>query len=260
MEIIIQSTRAAASKLAALNIARLVQAKPNAVLGLATGSTPLMLYTELIRLHREEGLDFSKVRTFNLDEYCDLPPEDPNSYRFFMNENLFKHINIDIANTRVPDGLVQGAEILRHCEKYEEDIRAAGGIDLQVLGIGTNGHIGFNEPGTSLASRTHFTTLTESTRKSNAPYFGGLEAMPYYALTMGIGTIMDVREVVLLAFGESKAEAIAGAAEGALTASNPASSLQMHPSATMFLDTAAAARLVRRDYYEWTFAHKPDWQ
>jgi len=260
MEIIIQPIAVEASKLAALAIARTVKAKPNTVLGLATGNTPLMLYKELIRLHREEGLDFSQVRTFNLDEYCGLAPEDPNSYRYFMNENLFRHINIDLANTHVPDGLVKGADIPRHCSEYEATIRAVGGIDLQVLGIGTNGHIGFNEPGSSLASRTRLKTLTEATRNANAPNFANLDEVPTHAITTGIGTIMDARQVLLLAFGGSKAEAVAGAVEGAVTASNPASILQMHPTATMFLDGTAASRLARRDYYDWVYANKPDWK
>ena len=260
MEIIIQPTVIEASKLAAAAIARAVKAKPNAVLGLATGNTPLMLYKELIRLHREEGLDFSQVRTFNLDEYCGLAPDDRNSYRFFMNENFFKHVNIDLANTHVPDGLVKGADIPRHCSEFEDRIRAVGGLDIQLLGIGVNGHIGFNEPGSSLASRTRLKTLTVATRNVNAPNFASLDEMPFHALTMGIATIMDARQVFLLAFGESKAEVVAGAVEGAITASNPASILQMHPATTMFLDTAAASRLTRCDYYNWIYANKPDWK
>ena len=261
MEIIIQDSLEETSRLAADHVARLIRNKPNAVLGLATGNTPLHLYKELIRLHREEGLDFSNVTSFNLDEYLGLAPEHPCSYRHYMNENFFKHINIRLENTHVPDGLCVGEAIPGHCADYEAAIQAAGGLDLQILGIGSDGHIGFNEPSSSLASRTRIKTLTENTRRDNAFSFGGnIEMVPLHVLTMGIGTIMEAKQILLLAFGEAKAAAIAAAAEGSITASNPASILQMHPCAQVFLDAQSASRLEREDYYRFIFLEKPDWQ
>ena len=250
MEIIIQPTPEAASLLAARHLARLIREKPNAVLGLATGHTPLALYRELIRLHREDGLDFSRVTTFNLDEYVGLPPAHPASYHAFMQEHLFAHVNVSPSRIHIPDA----------CRAYEEAIRAAGGIDLQLLGIGGDGHIGFNEPSSSLASRTRIKTITERTRRDNAYAFATPDAMPHHVLTMGVGTIMDARQVLLLAFGAKKADAIAAALEGPITAMNPASILQMHPVAKYLLDEPAAAKLTRLDYYRWVYDGKPDWQ
>jgi glucosamine-6-phosphate deaminase len=260
MEIIIQSDAEAASKLCARYIARLVRRKPNAVLGLATGSTPLRLYAELIRLHREEGLDFSQVRTFNLDEYVGLGPDHPASYAYFMRKNLFDHINVPPGNVHIPSGTVPGEETEAYCERYEEEIRRAGGIDLQVLGIGGDGHIGFNEPASSLASRTRIKTLTARTRADNAPFFDSPDQVPHHVLTMGIGTILDAREAILLAFGEGKAAAVAASVEGPVSASVPASSLQLHCHARFLLDEASASRLTRQEYYRWVFDHKPAWQ
>lgn len=260
MEVIIQRDAAAASVLAAGVVARLVKAKPDAVLGLATGGTPGLLYAELIRRHCEEGLDFSAVRTFNLDEYLGLAPDHPASYHHFMRENLFRHINIREENTHIPSGLVEGPQVPRACEVYEEMIRGAGGIDLQILGIGSDGHIGFNEPGSSLASRTRIKTLTRRTREDNARYFSSADEVPQHVITMGIGTIMESRKVLLLAFGANKAAAVAGAVEGPLTAANPASMLQMHPQAKFFLDEASSVDLQRSDYYRWVFENKPAWQ
>lgn len=258
MEVIIQPDSETASVLGARHIAALVRRKPDAVLGLATGSTPLPLYRELIRLHREEGLDFRNVRTFNLDEYLGLTPDHPASYRYFMRENLFQHINVAEANIHIPDGLA--SDVPNTCRLYEEAIAAAGAIDLQVLGIGGDGHIGFNEPGSSLASRTRIKTLTRRTREDNARFFSSPEDVPHHVITMGIGTIMDARSVVLLAFGSSKAQAVAAAVEGPLSASVPASILQMHPEAKALLDEAASENLVRGEYYRWVYAHKPAWQ
>jgi glucosamine-6-phosphate deaminase len=236
----------------------LVREKPDAVLGLATGSTPLLLYRELVRLHREGGLDFRRVTTFNLDEYIGLSPQQPQSYYSFMWENLFKHINISRKKVHLPDGLAK--DIPAFCARYEERIRAAGGIDLQVLGIGTDGHIGFNEPGSSLASRTRIKTLTARTRRDNARFFGSEKEVPHHVITMGIGTIMEARQCLVLAFGANKARAIAGAAEGPLTAMNPASILQMHPAAKVCLDEKAAAKLKKAEYYRWVYENKPEWQ
>ena len=259
MEIIIQPNPGAGAMLAAHVIAQLVRRKPDCVLGLATGSTPLGTYRELIRMHRENGLDFSRVTTFNLDEYVGLAEEHPQSYRSFMSEHFFKHINIDAVRTHVPDGMA--ADIPAECTRYEADIKAAGGIDLQLLGIGTDGHIGFNEPSSSLASRTRIKTLTERTRADNARFFdNALANVPRHCITMGVGTIMASREVLMLAFGANKADAVAAAVEGPVTAMNPASVLQMHPVAKCITDEDAASELARHDYYRWVYANKPNWQ
>ncbi len=258
MEIVIQPTAEAASIVAARIVAQLVRRKPDAVLGLATGSTPLPMYRELVRMHREDGLDFARVRTFNLDEYVGLAHEHPQSYHAFMHENVFRHINVPRENIRIPNGLA--ADVPAECAAFEEAIRAAGGIDLQVLGIGTDGHIGFNEPSSSLASRTRIKTLTERTRSDNARFFGSAEEVPIHVITMGVGTIMDARQVLMLAFGERKAKAIADAVEGPVMAMNPASILQMHPVAKCLIDEPAAAKLARLEYYRWVHEHKPRWQ
>jgi glucosamine-6-phosphate deaminase len=258
MEIIIQPTPEAASLIAANIIANLVRDKPNCVLGLATGGTPILMYRELARRHRGETLDFARVTTFNLDEYVGLPPEHPQSYHAFMHEHLFRHVNIADKNIHIPNGLAKS--IPAECAAFEAAIRGAGGIDLQVLGIGTDGHIGFNERSSSLASRTRIKTLTEQTRRDNARYFGSPEDVPMHVITMGVGTIMEARQVLLLAFGENKAQAVAAAVEGPISAMNPASILQMHPVAKALLDEPAAAQLTLGDYYRWVYAHKPDWQ
>ena len=258
MELIVQPTPAEASLIAARHVARVVREKPTAVMGLATGATPLTLYRELVRMHRKEGLDFGGVTTFNLDEYLGLAPAHPASYHAFMREHFFAHVNVDPARIHIPDGLA--SDVPAYCQGYEDAIRAAGGIDLQVLGIGTDGHIGFNEPSSSLASRTRIKTLTPRTRRDNVASFGRPENVPFHVITMGVGTIMDAREVMLLAFGAKKAAAIAAAVEGPISAMSPASILQMHPVAKCIVDEAAAARLARIDYYRWVYAQKPDWQ
>lgn len=258
MEIVIQPTPNAASLIAAHIVANLVRDKPDCVLGLATGSTPLAMYHELVRMHRDEGLDFSRVTTFNLDEYVGLPPEHPQSYHAFMRENLFQHINVPTDRIHIPNGMAN--DVPAECARYETAIRATGGIDLQVLGIGTDGHIGFNERSSSLASRTRIKTLTAQTRHDNARFFGSPEDVPMHVITMGVGSIMDTRQVLLLAFGENKARAIAEAVEGPITAMNPASILQMHPVAKALLDEPAAAKLAHADYYRWVYNNKPNWQ
>ena len=258
MEVIIQKDAAAAASLAARLIADTIRAKPNAVLGLATGRTMENLYGLLADMHRTEGLDFAKVRTFNLDEYLGLAPDHPQSYHHFMWENLFRHLNIAPENVHIPDG--NAKDIPGFCAAYEQRIRDAGGIDLQVLGIGTDGHIGFNEPTSSLASRTRIKTLTPQTRRDNARFFASLDEVPTHCITMGIGTIMEARHNLMLAFGANKAHAIAEAVEGPITAINPASILQMHPDAKFCLDTDAAAELQRVDYYRWVYDNKPEWQ
>ncbi len=254
MEIIIQATAKEAAESAARLIAKHIRSKPDAVLGLATGSTPQPLYLALIAMK----LDWSRVTTFNLDEYIGLPREHPQTYHSFMWENLFRHTNIRAENVNIPDG--NAANIPAHCREYEELIRSAGGIDIQVLGIGSDGHIGFNEPTSSLASRTRIKTLTKQTRDDNARFFGSSEEVPKHVITMGIGTIMEARQNLLLAFGQNKAKAIAGAVEGPVTAVNPASALQMHPVTKVFLDDAAASELERGDYFRWVLENKPDWQ
>lgn len=258
MEIIIQLTPEAASKVAARIVAKLLHEKPHSVLGFATGNTPLGMYRELVRMHREEKLDFSRVTTFNLDEYVGLAPDHPASYHSFMWENLFRHINVPKQCVHIPDGMAK--DVPHFCKHYEESIRAADGIDLQVLGIGTDGHIGFNEPSSSLASRTRIKTLTPQTRRDNAAFFGSEDKVPYHVITMGVGTIMESRQLLLLAFGERKAQAVAAACEGPITAMNPASILQMHPVAKVVLDEAAASKLTKSDYYRWVYERKPAWQ
>ena len=254
MEIIIQPTAEAATGIAARLMGRLLREKPNAVLGLATGSTPQPLYRELVQMK----LDWRRVTCFNLDEYVGLSPAHPASYHSFMRENLFRHVNIPEKNVHIPDGMA--GDVPAFCERYEKQIRAAGEIDLQLLGIGSEGHIGFNEPTSSLTSRTRIKTLTERTRKDNARYFGGEAQAPHHVITMGIGTIMEARHCLLLAFGKKKAHAIAGAVEGPITAMNPASALQLHPHVTVCLDEAAASGLKLKRYYRWVFENKPDWQ
>lgn len=254
MEIIIQPTPEAATRIAARVVACLLWEKPNAVLGLATGSTPLLLYRELIRMK----LDWRRVKTFNLDEYIGLPEAHPQSYHSFMWENLFRRVNIPKQNVYIPDG--NAKDIPKFCEQYERRIRESGGIDLQILGIGTEGHIGFNEPSSSLASRTRIKTLTQQTIRDNARFFGSRNQVPHHVITMGIGTIMEARENLLLAFGAKKAEAIARAVEGPVMAGHPASVLQLHPAVKVCLDKAAAAKLKRAAYYRWVYKHKPDWQ
>lgn len=248
MRVVVEEDVDAASHWAAHQIAALVRQKPDAVLGLATGGTPIRCYSELIRLHREAGLDFSRVRTFNLDEYVGLAADHPQSYRRFMNEHLFSQINIPLENTRVPSGTEKDYD--RFCEAYEDDIRNAGGIDLQLLGIGRDGHIAFNEPGSSLASRTRLKALTQETIDDNARFFDHADDVPSLAVTMGVGTILDARRCLLLAVGSGKASAIRTAVEGPVTSQVTASALQLHPQATVVLDEQAAAWLQRRDYYD----------
>jgi glucosamine-6-phosphate deaminase len=216
-----------------------------AVLGLATGSTPIGVYRELIRMHREEGLDFARVMTFNLDEYYPMTPDSAHSYVRFMWENLFQAIEIPRANVHIPDGTVPRAAVDAHCAAYEEAIRAAGGLDFLLLGIGRSGHVGFNEPGTSRDSRTHLVFLDSITRADAASDFFGEENVPLEALTMGVATILDAREVVLLATGEHKAPIVRRAVEGEVHPDVAATYLQEHPAATVYLDSAAASELTR---------------
>jgi glucosamine-6-phosphate deaminase len=213
------------------------------VLGLATGGTPIPLYQELIRLHREEGLSFANVVTFNLDEYLGLPKEHPESYWSFMHHNLFNHIDLPPQNIHLPDGMVAENEIPAHCAAYEAAIRNAGGIDFQILGIGRTGHIGFNEPGSPKESRTRRIHLDPVTRHDAAPAFGGLENVPTHAITMGCGTILEARKIALMAWGSKKADIVREAISGPITDQVSASFLQQHPDATFYLDKEAASAL-----------------
>lgn len=232
---------------AAQVIAGAIRKKPSLTLGLATGNTMVGLYQHLVRLHRAGSLDFSEVKTFNLDEYLGLPGSHPQSFQHFMHENLFRHVNVPSRNIHIPDGSIRG-DYDAYCASYEQSIRAAGGIDLQVLGIGRNGHIGFNEPTSSLASRTRLKVLSRETLDDNAKFFGPEES-PSCAITMGIGTILEARKVLLLATGASKAAAVAKSIEGPITCAVSASALQLHPDVTFVLDEPAAAQLTQRDYY-----------
>jgi glucosamine-6-phosphate deaminase len=247
MRIVIESDAEAVHRWAASRVADLVRTRPSCVLGLPTGSTPLALYRELARMHREEGLDFARVVTFNLDEYVGLPPDHLQSFASYMRENLFDSIDIDPANTHLPRG--DAEDLAAECEAYERAIRHAGGIDLQVLGIGVNGHIAFNEPGSSLGSRTRVKTLTRESAEANASHQGAAEELPRLAITMGVATILDARACLLLATGREKAAAIRNAVEGPITAQVPATALQLHRDVMVLLDEAAASRLARRDYY-----------
>jgi len=239
----------AASCAAAAEVAGLIRARRGegrtVVLGLATGSTPVSFYAELVRLHREERLSFTNVITFNLDEYRGLPADHPQSYGWFMRRHLFDHIDLPEPQIHLLDGSVPDAAVDAHCREYEEKIRAAGGIDFQMLGIGRNGHIGFNEPGSARGSRTRLVTLDPLTRRDAAGDFGGEEHTPRCAITMGIGTILEARRIVLMAWGRHKAGPVRAAVEGEITAQVPASFLQEHEHVQFVLDHAAAGALTR---------------
>ncbi len=244
---IVEQDSQAVSRTAAGFVAALIRKRPTCVLGLATGSTPLGLYNELIRMRREEGLDFSRVVTFNLDEYVGLSAVHPQSYRSFMQKNFFDHINIDVRNTHVPDGRALGFDA--YCQQYERMIQDERGIDLQILGIGSDGHIAFNEPGSSLGSRTRLKTLTTETIRDNARFFGSESEVPRLAITVGVGTILESRQCLLLATGETKAKAIRNTIEGPVTAQVTASALQLHRDVIAVVDEEAGRLLDRRSYY-----------
>ncbi len=239
-----EASRAVAREIAALIRSRQASKKP-VVLGLATGSSPLGLYAELVRMHREEGLSFSNVTSFNLDEYYPIQPSNPRSYRHFMQAHLFDHVDIPPSNTHVPDGTVSLSGVDVHCREYEERIRQAGGIDFQILGIGRTGHIGFNEPGSPKRSRTRIVTLDALTRRDAAGDFGGEPNTPRYALTAGVRTILEARRIVLMAWGQHKAEIVRSAIEGPVTPQITASFLQEHDHVQFVVDRAAAGALTR---------------
>ncbi|MBT2708540.1 glucosamine-6-phosphate deaminase [Pseudomonas sp. ISL-84] len=229
---------------AALLMIEKIRSNPDMTLGLATGSTPKGVYAELIKDHLENGTSYENITTINLDEYIGLPSSDPNSYRYFMNSELFKHLNLPLENTHLPNGTAE--DINQECQRYEQLIKDLADIDLQLLGIGRNGHIGFNEPGTSFKSRTHVVKLAESTRKANARFFESIDEVPAHAITMGIASILDSREIVLLASGSAKAEAIRRLVNGEPDEQFPASALKLHPNVTIIADEEAL-RLVQ-DY------------
>jgi glucosamine-6-phosphate deaminase len=227
------------SAIAAKYIIEKVQANPNLHLGLATGGTPVGIYSNLIEDHRKNGTSYSQVTTFNLDEYVGLTGENPNSYRYYMDDHLFNHLDFQKANTYVPRG--NAANIQKECVDYEELMENHGGVDLQILGIGSNGHIGFNEPGTSFNSKTHIVNLAPSTREANARFFNSLEEVPTEAITMGISTIMKSKEILLLISGKSKSKALHKLLTGSIDEGFPASVLKNHPRVTIIADEAAIA-------------------
>lgn len=261
MEVVIRPDPAGVATFVADCIERLVVARPDAVLGLATGSSPLGVYADLVARCSSGRISFARTRAFLLDEYIGLRAGHPEGYRAFIERHFTGLVDIDAANVHVPDASGgSGADVLASCDAYEVAIRAAGGVDLQILGVGGDGHLGFNEPTSSLASRTRVKTLTEQTRIDNARFFGGDDEVPRHVVTQGIGTILDARHLVLVATGAGKADPIARAVEGPLTAMCPASALQLHPHVTIVIDDAAATSLMLVDYYRATFDAKPAWQ
>jgi glucosamine-6-phosphate deaminase len=259
MEVIIQIDAETAALLVARFIAKRLKARPRLVVGLATGRTIEKVYTHLVEFHRSEGLDFSLCRTFNLDEYVGLPADDEHSYSYYMKTRLFNSVNISPRNTHLLNGMARN--FAAESRRYEKLISACGGIDLQLLGLGVDGHIGFNEPLSSLRSRTREKALTPATLKQNAPLFGGdVNLVPRRALTMGVGTILDARCIVMLVVGESKVEILARAVEGPITSMVTASALQLHPDCKVIVDEAAAACLQGKDYYHWIFENEPEWE
>ena len=259
MEVIIRPTETVAATLVARVIARELLARPQLVLGLATGRTMEKVYDALVREHREASLDFSLCRTFNLDEYIGLPATDPHSYRHYMNAQLFDRVDIDLRNTHLPNGMA--ADLKAECAHYESEIHDCGGIDLQVLGIGRSGHIGFNEPLSALQSRTREKALTPMTAEQNASMFGGdASKVPRRAITMGVGTILEANRIIVLATGVEKADIVAKAVEGPITSMVSASGLQLHPHCTVVVDEAAAGKLKGTEYYRWIFDNEPEWE
>lgn len=241
MKIIVTKNYDELSKVAANEMAIVIKNNPKAILGLATGGSPIGMYKELIRMNKEGEIDFSKITTVNLDEYVGLSGDHPQSYRYFMNENLFNHINIDKNNTYVPNGLAENIE--EECKNYDKKIADLGGTDVQLLGIGNNGHIAFNEPADDLVSGTHLTNLTQATIEANARFFDSIDEVPKTALTMGLGGIMKSKKIIVIASGESKAEAVKAMVSGKISTNMPASMLQMHRDVVVIVDEAAAKLL-----------------
>lgn len=251
MQVIIYDDAQQVAKNAAIWVKAIVEKAPSPVLGLATGSTPIRLYAELVRLYQQKEISFKKVASFNLDEYHAIEEDNPQSYRSFMNEHLFNHVDINVKNTFLPK-CSENENPKEKGQAYEDKIRMAGGIDLQILGIGANGHIGFNEPTSSLSSRTRIKTLTQQTLIDNSRLFKADEWQPSMALTMGIATIMDARYVLLMATGKNKAQAVKDMITGGISAMCPASVLQMHENAIVLLDKEAASELEEQHYFNWT--------
>lgn len=258
MEIIVLETYNEISQAAAEIVVQSVQQAEKIVLGLATGSTPVGLYQELVARYKKNEVDFSNTVTFNLDEYVGLDPKHPESYNSFMEQHFFGEINVPAKQRYIPPSNISNLKEIDHfCRWYEEEIQRHGGIDLQILGIGVDGHIGFNESSSSLRSRTRLTTLARSTIEANSKFFDGyVDSVPKMSITMGVGTIMEANRCILLANGENKAEAVANAIEGPITASVPASALQMHPNTTIIIDAAAAKKLKHLEYYKWVYQNK----
>lgn len=257
-EVVVVEGEPEAGERVARSIRSLIEAKPNAVLGLATGSTPLPVYSALARSLAENPLDVSRVQGFALDEYVGLPAGHPESYRAVITREVVEPLGLTPENIHVPNGALESVETAG--SDYEKSILEAGGIEIQILGIGRTGHLGFNEPGSSFASLTRIKTLAEKTRLDNARFFDSPDAVPMHCITQGLGTIMRARHLVLLAFGEAKAGAIAAAVEGPITASQPGSAIQLHPHVTVLVDEAAASKLGNLAYYKYAWANKPRWQ
>lgn len=258
VEILIQPDAVQAARLAAGLVANRLSRKPGLVLGCATGRTMERIYAELVMLHQCQGLDFSQCRTFNLDEYIGLEPSDPRSYHYYMRQHLFDKVNINLSNTHLPHGYA--TDLKAEAQRYEQEILNVGGIDLQLLGIGETGHIGFNEPLSALMSRTRDKALAPLTLQQNARFFGGADFVPKRALTMGVGTILEAKEIVMVVTGEAKADILAKATEGPITAMISATALQLHSNCKVIVDEAAARHLQGKDYYRWIFEHEPEWQ
>lgn len=258
MEVVVLDTEHERAILVADAISALLRRTPTAVLGLATGSSPSPVYAELVRRHRENGVSFARASAFSLDEYLGLPPGHPEGYRQVLEREFASLVDLPAARLHTPDG--QARDVPAACAAYEQAIRDAGAVDLQLLGIGSDGHLAFNEPGSSLASRTRVKTLTRRTRADNARFFDSVDDVPHHVITQGLGTILEARHLVMLATGEGKAQAVRSAVEGPVTARCPASVLQLHPHVTLVLDPAAASRLELSDYYAAVWADKPAWQ
>lgn len=258
MEVLILESPEAAAALTARIIAKALRDNPHLTLGLATGRTMERVYEILVRMHKEEGLDFSLACTFNLDEYIGVPPDSPNSYHHYMRVHFFDHININPRHAHLPNGMA--ADCASECRQYESAIKNHGGIDLQLLGIGRSGHIGFNEPLSALFSRTREKALSPETLAQNSRLFTGDDPMPRRAITMGVGTILESRRCLLLATGVEKAAIIAKAVEGPITSMIAATALQLHPRCTVIVDEAAASQLQHADYYRWIFENEPEWE
>jgi glucosamine-6-phosphate deaminase len=259
MEVVIHESTEHLASLAAGAIEALVRRTPDAVLGLATGSSPLAVYDDLVRRHTENGLSFARARAFMLDEYVGLPVEHPERYRNVILRDLVERVDLDPASVHSLDGLAD--DLVGACARYEQDIVEAGGVDIQILGLGTDGHVAFNEPGSSLASRTRIKTLTQQTLLDNARFFDGdIDAVPRHVLTQGLGTVMAAKHLIVMADGHRKAQAVHHVVEGPVTAMWPGSVLQLHPHVTVLIDEAAASRLQLGEYYRQTWAHKPAWQ